>query len=68
MKIHHEDCRALTVGCTADSAHCAELGRLQPVGILSQHFERYDNDWYQRQRKTVDREGRWRMKLTLLAS
>lgn len=44
MKGHHENCRALTVGCTADSAHCAELGRLRPVGALSQHVDGYYND------------------------
>ena len=35
MKGHHENCRALTVGCTVDSAHCAELGLLQSVRALA---------------------------------
>ena len=44
MKDYHENCRAPTVGCTADSAHCAEPGPLQSVGAISQYFDVYYND------------------------
>ena len=56
MRGHHENCQALTVGCMADTAHCAELELLQSIEALSQHFDRYYSDVYPRQRKTAGGE------------